>query len=181
MSPVVHLGSIPLSLGPAVPPRDHPVPTKRPLPAKTSRPPHPPSDWRLLLVLLPIHRPPRNAVLTHLNTLGVRAQQAGEPAIQAGGVHVAAPQDRVGPGRDGRLVVLGRDAEEGLFDRLVGIRLGAVERLDFFRDGRESRVGRVAQVVVVEQAGVALLDELGVGPAASAWRFGGGGERRRGA
>ena len=101
---------------------------------------------------------------TYLDTLGVRAQQTRQTTIQARRVHVAAPQHRVGSGQDGTLVVLGRDTQKGLFDRLVRVRLGAVQRAHFVGNVGKDGVGGVAQVVVVKETGVALLDELGVGP-----------------
>jgi uncharacterized protein YjaZ len=54
------------------------------------------------------------------------------------------------------------DTQERLLDRLVGEGLAAGHVFELGGDGGEDGVRRVAEVVVVEQAGVSFLDKLGV-------------------
>lgn len=108
-------------------------------------------------------------VSVHADTLveecsGVNvAEQAGKGTVERSGVHITASLDDVGGGDDTRLVVLGGDTDESLLDDLVSEGLGLVEALDVLGNvGEKGRFG-VAEVVVVEQTGVTLLDELAVG------------------
>lgn len=86
--------------------------------------------------------------------------QAGETTPHTGAVHVTAESGNLDGGVHPLLEALLGKGHEGLLHGLICDRLLVVHTLDLGRDISESCALRVGKVVVVEETGIRLLDEL---------------------
>ena len=99
----------------------------------------------------------RDVVAAHI------AQQADQPAVQAGAVHVAAHGRHLDAGLDALLEALLAQRHKRLLDRLVRQGGLVAQGLYFGGNGVEGGVQGRVQVVVVEHAGVGFGDEFARG------------------
>lgn len=79
---------------------------------------------------------------------GRAGEDTGERTIQGRSVHVTTSLDAVGRWDNGGIVMSSGDAQEGLLDDLVGVRLGLVEGGDVFGDIGKPGGGGVSEIVL---------------------------------